>query len=208
MERTKFTLCRRVTAFCAAIVLTLLFASFAATPAAAQTSVSVPGNAGGCFGNNPGGGNSECVPFVSALTVSGPGTITITYVSGIVHWVIPNGNTAGPDGVSCPTVDCGVSQTPLLEAQGVQPTNGTIEHVAGLIGVFVLQGRVQTAGFQPLDGTKDVAPVGIFPNGLFLVGRTKTITATEAGTLFLGINDWYVIDNGGAFNVTVTYTPS
>lgn len=206
MEATKFAFCRRVTAFCpsAAIVLTLLVASFAATPVAAQTSVSVPGTAGGCFGSVV----NDCPPLVSAITVSGPGTITITYVSGIVHWVIPNGNTAGPDGVSCPTVDCGVEQTPLLEAQGVQPTNGTIPHVAGLIGVFVLQGRVQMAGFQALDGTKNVAAVGIMPNGLFLVGRSKTITVPEAGTLFLGVNDWYVNDNGGAFNVTVIYTPS
>jgi len=208
METTKLAFCRHITAFClqCGIVLAVLIASLA--PASAQTSVSVPGNAGGCFGNNPGGGNSECVPFVSALAVSGPGTITITYVSGIVHWVMPNANTAGPEGVSCPTVNCGVSQTPLLEGRGVQPTNGTIHAVAGLIGVFVPQERVQAPGFQALDGTKNVAAVGIMPGDLFLVGRSKTITVTEAGTLFLGINDWYVPDNGGAFNVTVTYTPS
>jgi hypothetical protein len=207
MKPMKFEFFRRVTAFCsgAAVILTLLVVSSAAKPVAAQTSVSVPGAAGGCFGNNPGGGNYQCQPFVPALAVSGPGTITIAYVSGLVTWTPCC--TTGPEGVPCPSSGCGVSQTPLDESRGVEPKK-TIENIAALIGVFVPQERVQTNGFQPLDGTKNVAPIGIMPGGLFLIGTGTTITVTEAGTLFLGINDWYVPDNSGAFNVTVTFTGS
>src|ERR1700733_4102470 len=62
VKAMKFDVFRRVTAFCpsAVIVLALLIAGFAPTPAVGQTSVFVPGAAGGCFGNNPGGGNYQC----------------------------------------------------------------------------------------------------------------------------------------------------
>jgi hypothetical protein len=183
------------------IVLALLAATFVPPTAAAQTSVFVPGNAAGCFGNNPGGGIAQCVPFVTALTVSGPGAITITYVSGLVTWTPCC--TTGPLGVSCPTKGCGVSQTPLSESRGTQPTT-TIFKIGALIGAFVPQARVQTAGFQPVDATKNIAPIGIMPGTVFFIGTGRTITVTEAGTLFLGINDWYVPDNFGGFNVTVT----
>lgn len=209
MKAMKFELFRRVTAFCpgAAIVVALLVAGFAPTPAAAQTSVFVPGAAGGCFGSGPGGGtpNPSCTPFVPALAVSGPGTITITYVSGLVTWTPCC--TTGPLGASCPVSGCAVVRTALLESRGVQPKK-TIEKIAALIGVFVPQQRVQTEGFQALDGTKDVAPIGIMPGNLFFIGTGATITVTKAGTLFLGINDWYVPDNSGGFNVTVAFTGS
>jgi hypothetical protein len=42
------------------------------------------------------------------------------------------------------------------------------------------------------------------PDGLFLIGAGKTFSVSEAGTLFLGINDCEVSDNSGGFNVTVT----
>jgi hypothetical protein len=207
MKSMRFALFRHTTTSCAgaAIMFALLVASFAPATATAQTSVFVPGNAGGCFGNNPGGGNYQCVPFVPALTVSGPGTITITYVSGIVTWTPCC--TTGPLGVTCsasgPPTGCGLSQTPLSESRGTQPKK-TIIKIGALIGAFVPQARAQAEGFQPLDGSKNVAPVGIMPGTVFFIGTGRTITVTEAGTLFLGINDWYVPDNSGGFNVTVT----
>ncbi len=207
MKLTGLAFFRRVTAFCpgAALMLALLVSCFAPATAGAQTSVFVPGNAGGCFGNNPGGGNSECVPFVPALTVSGPGTITVTYVSGLVTWTPCC--TTGPLGVSCPAkgapTGCGLSQTPLAESRGTQPKK-TIIKIGALIGAFVPQVRAQAEGFQPLDGSKNVVPVGIMPGTVFFIGTGRTITVTEAGTLFLGINDWWVPDNSGGFNVTVT----
>jgi len=42
------------------------------------------------------------------------------------------------------------------------------------------------------------------PNGLFFIGSAKKFWVAQAGTLFLGINDCWVSDNGGGFNVTVS----
>jgi hypothetical protein len=95
MKGTKSTFFRRVTAFCpsAALMLAVVVLIVAATTAAAQAQVFVPGNASGYFGNPV----NQLVPLVPALTVSGPGTITVTYVSGTVFFGI--GLEAGPNGV-------------------------------------------------------------------------------------------------------------
>ncbi len=172
--------------------LTILVLIAAATSAAAQTQVYVPGNASGFFGNPA----DIQVPMVAALTVSGPGTITVTYVSGMVNY---GWGLSGPKGVP---IDSGWDvQFPLQEAIGV--TAPTATRVAALIGVFVPQSRVQEAGFSALDGTKNVTPFGIMPGGLFFIGTGKTFSVHEAGTLFLGINDCGVGDNSGGFTVTV-----
>lgn len=47
-------------------------------------------------------------------------------------------------------------------------------------------------GFLAIDGTKGAALVGIMPGGLFFIGTGKTFSVTEAGTLFLRINDTLV----------------
>src|ERR1700733_12268826 len=61
VKAMKFQFFRRVTAFCssAVIVLALLIAGFAPTPAVGQTSVFVPGAAGGCFWGGRGGGGAD-----------------------------------------------------------------------------------------------------------------------------------------------------
>jgi len=194
MDDAKFTCLRRATGFCASaalIFITLIAA--AAVTTAAQTNVFVPGNASGFFGNPA----DIQVPLVAALTVSGPGTITVTYVSGTVTDF--GGINTGPDGA--PWFSPG-QQSPLEEGLGGEVTN--ISNLDALIGVFVPQYRAQHKGFKALDGTKNVTPVGIMPKGLFFIGTGKTFSVTEAGTLFLGINDWGVADNGGGFNVTVS----
>lgn len=198
MKTAKLTVFRHATAFgrSAALMLTVLVLIVAGTNAAAQTDVFVPGNASGFFGNPA----DIQVPLIPALTVSGPGTITVTYVSGTVTDVTASGvpvNT-GPDGVSANVFS---AQLPLREAVGLQSSQGS--HLDSLIAVFVPQSRVQEAGFSPVDGTKGVVPVGIMPNGLFFIGTGKTFSVSEAGTLFLGINDCCVSTNGGGFNVTV-----
>jgi hypothetical protein len=174
--------------------LTILVLILAATTAAAQTQVFVPGNASGFFGNPV---NIQ-VPLVPAITVSGPATITVTYVSGTVDF--GTGEQVGPNGV--PYTAGESDQVPLQEAVGV--SSPTTMKMAALIGVFVPRSRVQKAGFSTLDGTKNVTPVGIMPNGLFFIGTGKTISVHHAGTLFLGINDGGVADNSGGFTVTVT----
>ena len=96
MKVAKFTFFRRATALCpsAALVLTILVLILTATATSAQTTVFVPGNASGYFGNPV----DQVNPLVSALTVNGPGTITVTYVSGTVNF--GTGVEAGPNGVS------------------------------------------------------------------------------------------------------------
>ncbi len=171
-------------------LLTMLVLIAAASTAAAQTQVFVPGNASGFFGNPA----DIPVPLVAALTVSGPGWITVSYVTGTVTDCC--GVNAGPDGVPWAG-----GQAPLQEARGVVVKR--ITKLDALIGVFVPQATVRRNGFSALDGTKGVARVGIMPNGLFFIGAGKRFWVTQAGTLFLGINDYYVSDNGGGFNVTV-----
>jgi hypothetical protein len=197
MKAKKFMSFRRVRAVrpSAALILTVLVLTVAATTTAAQN-VFVPGNASGYFGNPA----YPLIPLVSALTVSGPGTITVTYVSGLVTYD-SNGDTAGPNGISCGRCT-GNPQTPLQEAQGIGLMK--IRRLAALIGVFVPQSRVQRAGFSAVDGTKNATPVGIMPGNLFFIGTGKTFPVSQAGTLFLGINDYIVSDNSGGFNVTVS----
>ena len=112
-------------------LLTMLVLVAAATTTAAQTPVFVPGNASGCFGNPA----DQCVPLVAALTVSGPGWITVTYVSGTVTDAF--GISTGPDGVTCNRQTAGRSacgQLPLNEANGVWFKS--IPKLDALIGVF------------------------------------------------------------------------
>jgi len=181
-----------------AAVLALVLA---ATAANGQTViVSVPGNALGSFGNP-----SCCsVPFVTALAVSGPGTFTVSYISGTV--TDSGGINTGPNGALWNVTG---NQFPLQEALGV--SGGPVDDFDSLIGVFVPRSRVLASGFSPVDGTKGTpsAPkVGILPTGLVFIGTGRTIVAEQAGTLFLGINDDNAASNGGAFLVSVTFVPS
>jgi hypothetical protein len=196
MKAAKFTFFRRVTAFCpsAALMLAVLVLIVAATTVAAQTQVFVPGTASGGFGTPA----LNWVPLVPALTVTGPGTITVTYISGTV--TDAGGVNTGPNGVPYSTRPDW--QLPLEEKVGV--TRGMGNNLDALIGVFVPATRVNRAGFAAVDGTKALAAVGILPNGLFFIGTSKTFKVNQAGTLFLGINDQIMGDNGGGFTVAVT----
>lgn len=155
----------------------------------------MPGTASGYFGNP----QDQAVPFVSALTVDGPGTITVTYVSGTVTDCC--GIDTGPNGVRFNGRN--IHQFPLQERKGV--SYGWVNNEDALIGVFVPQSRVNAKGFSAIDGTKAATRVGIRPGGLFFIGTSKMFDVKEAGTLFLGINDVYVADNGGGFNVEVSF---
>jgi hypothetical protein len=159
----------------------------------AQTQVFVAGNASGYFGNPLSGQ----MPLVSAIAVKSATTITVTYISGTVTDI--NGVDTGPEGVPCDYC----AQLPLEEAGGFVQ-QGTAQHLDALIGVFVPATTVSRPGFSPIDGTKGVAQVGILPNGLFLIGTSKTFSVKSAGTLYLGVNDNFVSDNGGGFTVSVS----
>ena len=46
------------------------------------------------------------------------------------------------------------------------------------------------------------------PSTLFFIGTGKKLPVSEAGTLFLGINDDNGLSNGGGYNVLITFTPA
>jgi hypothetical protein len=198
MNTSEFKFFRRVAKLCPGATLTMLSLMLvfegSTVTSEAQTSVFVPGNASGCFGSP----NDTCVPLVAALTVNGPGTITVTYVSGTVDL---GPFSVGPTGGRA-NVGVG-SQYPLQEANAV--SGGTLDNIGALIGVFVPTHRVNDhRGFQAVDGTKSVSRVGIKPNLLRFVGESFTFNVRQAGTLYLGINDTLVDDNSGGFTVTVS----
>ena len=176
---------------CSGIVLLVILMAVTAVVSDAQVTIFVPGRASD-FGNPV----TKLVPFVKALTVLGPGDIQITYVSGTVSF---GGGLTGPNGVPW---ENGLLQTPLQEAKGVG--RGHVTNLAALIGAFVPKTRVDLLGFRPIDGTKNLTAAGIVPSTLFFVGTSKTIHVNGPGTLFLGINDEGIDDNGGGFNVQVT----
>jgi len=176
-----------------ALALIMLVAAFI-TVAHGQTTIFVPGNVGGYFGNPA----DEINPLVPAITVSGPATITVTYVSGTVTDCC--GVNTGPDGAEW-NVGSG-SQAPLQQAKGI--SGGWINNLDALIGAFVPTARASAPGFTAIDGTKGATRVGILPDRLFFIGTGKTFSVNQAGTLFLGINDCWVSDNGGGFYVTVS----
>ncbi len=204
MKADEFTLLGRLRAFRpgAALMLIMLVQTVAAaTTASAQTTVFVPGNAGGAFGSPVG----PVVPLVPGITVNGPATITVTYVGGTVDTGYCLAVCLGPVGPNGGRVSTLGAEYPLQEAVGV--SGGTIDNIGALMGVFVPKYRVNDArGFQAIDGTKDLTRIGIRPDLLRFVGEGRTFDVHEAGTLFLGINDWDVADNSGGFTVTVTAT--
>jgi hypothetical protein len=178
-----------------ALLLILLVLVSVVPTQAADTVVFVPGNASGCFGNPV----DKCVPLIAAVTVTKPGWITVTYNSGTV--TDSYGVNTGPEGVLFAN-DGYAAQVPMQEAHGL--SLGKEKNLDALIGVFVPQTITRQWKFQALDGTKNVARAGIMPTGLFFIGATKTFWAGRTGTLFLGINDYWVGDNAGGFNVTVS----
>jgi hypothetical protein len=121
-------------------------------------------------------GNPSCCsePYVAALAVSGPGTITVAYISGTV--TDAGGIDTGPNGVAWNVTG---NQFPLQEAAGV--AGGPIDNLDSLIGTFVPQSRVLAGGFSAVDGTKNITRVGIVPAGLFFIGTGRTVPVKRPG---------------------------
>lgn len=144
---------------------------------------------------------TQQLPLVKALAVKSSGTIKITYVSGT--WCAHDGtDCSGPNGTAIYDPSGGWYD-PLQEASGMQMSGSN--NAMALMGAFVPQEWVDTPGFAALDGTKMTTGVGIMPNQLFFVGTNNYLQVTGAGTLYLGVNDWYVDDNSGSVTVTVAF---
>jgi hypothetical protein len=132
-----------------------------------------------------------------------PGTIVITATGSIFYGT--QFSSTGPNGAYLPTPLNSISNSyPLDEAVGINtaayPTKRN--YIGALIGAFVPASVASQAGFQPVDGTKNLAPIGIVPSTLFFVGNRHSIDVSSAGTLYLGINDNNVDDNSGSFTAT------
>ena len=179
------------------LVIALFLCLGGVLAARAQVQVFVPANASGHFGIP----SDQVIPLVPALVVNGPGTVTVTYVSGLVTWD-SMGDSTGPEGSTCNS-GCAKMQFPLHEARGLGQMS-TANNVGALMGVFVPESRASLAGFTAIDGTKNATRVGILPNTLFLIGTSKSFDVPGAGTIFLGINDTLVFDNSGGFTVEVS----
>jgi hypothetical protein len=68
-------------------------------------------------------------------------------------------------------------------------------------------GAGQTHPSNPLPNAQSGALIGRIANGQpFLIGNQTRISAPAAGQLFLGINDSYVADNQGAYQVEIQRT--
>lgn len=156
--------------------------------------VTVPGNASGGFGSP----SDQTTPFVLAIKVRLASSITITATGCVTD-----------AGISCVTPD-GFSffgmLTPLQEA-GLAGNPDT--HVDGLIGAFVPAVTAANPNFKPIDNANPACSPGpcIDRTQVFFIGSSKTFAVGEAGTLYLGIDDFIVGDNGGSFQVTISTIP-
>jgi hypothetical protein len=159
--------------------------------------VTVPATASGGFGSP----NTGYAPMTAGITVPGPGTIVITYQSGM--WSPVSGYIAGANGI--PTQNEGDDYSPLQGSIGV--TGGSVNNLMALNGAFVAKADVDSEGFSPVDQL--IAPkVGISPSALFFVGQRKSLQVAGAGTLYLGPNDGDVSDDSGSLIVSVAFTPA
>jgi len=76
--------------------------------------------------------------------------------------------------------------------------------VGALMGAFVSQSVVDASGFTPVDEDRTGADPGIPSTSLFLIGAGPLqYTAPGPGTLFLGLNDCFAVNNFGDYSVTL-----
>ena len=121
-----------------------MFVAAVTLAAPAQTQVFVSGQTNGGFG----GPIDMVVPYVPAVIVDGPATITVTYLDGTV--TDAGGVNTGPNGVDWDCTNWG--QLPQQEDHGI--AGGNCPYLDALIGVFVPQPR---AGHGEADGAGKIA---------------------------------------------------
>ena len=157
--------------------------------------VNVDAKSNGGFGSSSGGTlGTAMVPFAvpgaATFQISAAGLISICLGCQGVPLV-------GPDGMDLADSPFGNGEiTPLEERDGTDPDPSL--NIGALIGAFVFQGALGSAGFDE-DIGGDVAA-----SALFLIGSGPfSFTAPGAGTLYLGINDSFVANDSGVFTVTI-----
>ena len=172
------------------------------SPLAATTiHIQVSGKSTGFFGSP---NSADTLLLTSGLTVSRAGPIEIE-ATGIVTDFNDQFQflQIGPNGTDFTSTVGDV--LPLQQAQGLPPNTPTTE-LDALMGAFVPAAIANLPNFVPEDAAK-VGPgqVGINSHSLFFIGAGPfTLNTPGAGTLYLGVNDSFVADNGGAFFVTAS----
>jgi hypothetical protein len=142
-------------------MLLVVFVATATMAACAQTSVFIPANASGHFGNPA----NQIKPTGPAITVSGPATITVTYLSGTIIdktvWLsarrLWRGTTTTTYGSRFKKVKC-----------------DAVKNADCLIGIFFSSAKWMHSGFQAIDGTKGIVAIGIMPGNLFFMGKGRS----------------------------------
>ncbi len=135
------------------------------------------------------------------IAIKGSGTFMIGPEGPAVG---PGGVSMGPPGHNRPNYL--PLEEPLIDA-GLDPSQlpPTVEHAGALMGAFVPESISSSPLFVPIDEDL-VAPgeFGITSDSLFLIGEGWYIfVAPEPGQLYLGVNDQWVENNSGAFDVTL-----
>lgn len=165
--------------------------------------------AGGKFGSQEGIRNKNSQSMAKAYVFEKPGTITIKAKGYIdLHPDILDAQRITPNGLRPFSRPSGV-YTPLeeaiVDAKGLFTLSPTIKHAGALIGAFIPAAKANSPNFRPWN---DEFGGGISSDKLFLIGKgPKKFTATELGTLFLGVNDPRSANNWGTFRVLITPTP-
>lgn len=144
--------------------------------------------------------------LVEAFVFTSPSTVRIEVEGKIdLHPSYPRAMGIGPDGMSWRRGGTG-NYTPLEEAtvdsRGTNALPMTISSSGALFGVFVPASKVAAPGFRAFND--DFPGGGISPADLFLIGSELDFTASEPGTLYVGINDARPRNNSGHFLVTVS----
>ncbi len=148
--------------------------------------------------------------MVLGWTFNGSGEAVEIASFGLID-LAGGGIPSGPDGTP---LEIGVhvgfdSYTPLEEKDvdsGIlipnRPNGTMVERYGAVIGAFVPTAVAGDPGFQAFD--EDLVAVGIDADALFFIGSLSTFVSTSAGSLYIGVNETFAINNGpGEFTVTI-----
>ena len=170
--------------------------------------ISVDAKATGSFGEHPLPLGGPALDMVVGFVFEYPSVVRVTAGGWIdIHPEWYPGINLSPIGVTVALTRSVFGFLPLEEAivdSGVDPAElpDEIVDAGALIGAFVPKATVETPGFLAKDD--DFPNGGIASDSLFLIGSGPfDFTATEPGTLFLGINDARPGNNSGTFQVSV-----
>lgn len=162
------------------------------------TTVIVDAKASGKFGAP----TSSAIPFVRGYEFTRAGESLAIIANGTATF--GEGLSGGPNGLTTArSIIAGYTPLEEIEIDSGATTEAALPgqalNVGALIGAFIPTSRTSAPGFQPNDA--DTLANGIDSADLFLVGSISAFIAPEPGTLYLGINEAWMANNSGSFEV-------